>query len=237
MGLLQVVTEELQVGQPRHHAQHRRQVEEVVETDRGDDGGQEQQHDTLRAPFHRNDFVAGRGFGVGHRHLHDRSRDQEIDYRGNKQQEKTPEVDCSLGRLDFLLPDHQGGDVTERAEGAAGIGGDHHVDAAEADETRIVRTHGHDHGAHQQGGGQVVGYRRDEERQPACDPEQGAVAEALADQPGAQGIEYLALVHGIDIGHGSQQKQEQFRVFHQVVADVFPRCVSVAGVAVGYGYQ
>ena len=39
-----------------------------------------------------------------------------------------------------------------------------------------------------------------------------------AHQPCAQALEYLALIHGVYVGHGGQQKQEQFGEFQQVVA-------------------
>ena len=80
----------------------------------------------------------------------------------------------------------------------------------------IVATNGHDHGAHEQGGGEIVGQRRDEKGQAAREPEQLAQAEATAHHPGTQGIEHQPVFHGIDIGHGHQQEQHELGVFQQI---------------------
>ena len=44
MGLFQVVAEELQVGKPGHHAQKRRDVQEIMKTDGCRNGAAEQKH-------------------------------------------------------------------------------------------------------------------------------------------------------------------------------------------------
>ncbi len=88
---------------------------------------------------------------------------------------------------------------------------------ASATNSRLLVAHRHDHRAHQQGGGQVVSHRRDEEGQQAGHPEERPEAEPLADQPGAQGVEDQALVHGVDVGHGHQQEQHQLGVLEEVV--------------------
>ena len=210
---------DLQVGQSCQHAYDRGQFKQAVEGDRGGDGRQEQEDGDQGAGFESVlPGVAVRSF-LAQRHGHDGSRYAPVDQGRDKQFEKCPEIDQAFRCTYTLLPDHQGRDVAKRAERASGIGGDHDIDAGDHDEFAIVSGHGHDHCAHQQGGGQVVGDRRDEERQQAGDPEQGAQAEVLLDQPGAQGREHIQFVHGVDIGHGHQQEQHEFGVFQQIVAD------------------
>ncbi|MNF42569.1 hypothetical protein D3C84_236260 [compost metagenome] len=146
-----------------------------------------------------------------HHQAHQEGRDQEVEQGGDEEREELAE-----GHL-ARLPHHQGGDVAKGAEGAAGIGRHHYVDAGEVDEAAIPPRHLEHHAAHQERRGHVVRHRRDEEGQDTREPEQGAQAITRAHQGGAQGIEQPPLLHGVDIGHGHQQEQQQLGIFQQVV--------------------
>ena len=113
------------------------------------------------------------------------------------------------------LPDHQGGNVPKGAEGPAGVGGNHDINAAQIDEAAVTLGDFHDHRTHQQGRCEVVGNRRNNKSEAAGYPEQGPVTEAFAYQPGTQCIKDAALLQGIDIGHCHQQEQHQFTEFQQ----------------------
>ena len=66
-----------------------------------------------------------------------------------------------------LLPDHQGGDVAEGRERAAGIGGDHDIDAGERREAGRTGADRQDHRTHNQRGRQIVeNWRKDEGKTP-----------------------------------------------------------------------
>ncbi len=145
--------------------------------------------------------------------MHDGRRDDEVDHGGNKELEEAPEVD------EALLPDHQGGDVPKGAEGAASIGGHHQIDEGQDHELGTVSPHRQNHRRHQQSRGQIIQHRGDEEGEDAGQPKELTIAQAAPDQPGAQGLEDVALVHDVDIGHGHQQEEEELPVFHDVVAD------------------
>jgi len=159
VGLLQVITKELQVGQAREHADYRRHVQEVVEADRGCDGQQEEGDDALGTAFHGRRFAVTVGPFVWDGEMHDGSGYQPVHQGRDEQVEKGPEVYRPPGRYDALLPHHQGGDVAERAEGAAGIGRYHDVDTGRQHELAIVGAHRQYHRAHQQRRGQIVCHR------------------------------------------------------------------------------
>ena len=59
------------------------------------------------------------------------------------------------------------------------------------------------------------------------DPEQGAIVEAAADQPDADGFENSPLGHGVDVGHGREEEEQEFGVFQNIM----PHRVGHAGVA------
>ncbi len=120
--------------------------------------------------------------------------------------------------MNIFLPDHQCGDVAERTEGAAGVGCDHDIDTGEHNKFLVAAADGEHDRPHQQCRSQIIGDRRDNKGQQAGHPEQRAIAQTTADQPGAQRFEDIALLHRIDIGHRHQQKQHQFRVFLQIMA-------------------
>jgi hypothetical protein len=101
---------------------------------------------------------------------------------------------------------------------AAGVGGDDDVDAGQRDEARCSGTDGDHDGAHDQRRGQVVGHRRQAERQAAGQPEQAAVTEAGAHQPGPQRLEHVPFLERFDVGHRDEQEQQQLGEFEQDVA-------------------
>lgn len=76
--------------------------------------------------------------------------------------------------------------------------------------------HGHHHGTHQQGRGQVIRQGRDKEGQNASDPEYLAQRKATSNQPGSQGREHLTFIHGIYI-HRREQEEHQFGKFEQIM--------------------
>ena len=228
-GLGQIVTEDLQVGQARHHAEKRRQVQKVVEGYGGRHGAAEQEHDAPGAAPHHHLFVGDVRCRLLDEERHDNGRDDVVDHRGNEQREEGPEVD------DAPLPDHQSGDVAERAESAAGIRRDHDVHAADADEAPVAVAHRQHHRAHHQRRGEVVDDGREEEADDAGDPEKLPVTETVPDEPGAQRIEYAPVAHRVDVGHGGEQEEEQFAELDEEVAHRLLGCVGhvAAGVLLG----
>ena len=210
----QAVAVEHQEGHAHHHAHEGREVQELLEADGSDDGQGEQAADDQGALFHLDLLFFGeaRRF-VGNGEMHDGRGHHEVDHGRDEEMEKIEEF--RLARL----PDHQSGNVAEGAEGAAGIGRADQVDEAQGNEGRAVGTHRHHHRAYQQGRGQVVGDRRQEESNDAGDPKQLAVIELAADQPGTQGLEDVALGHGVDVGHRHQQEQEQLGVLLEIMLE------------------
>ena len=154
----QVKAKQLQIAETGQHADDRRQVEKVVERHGGDDSGEKQADNRQRAGAHLHRFGGAGGLQSGNRKLHQQCRHQEVHQGGYEQVEELPELDHAF------LPDHQCGDVAERAEGAAGVGADDNIDAREQDEALVVAAHRKHHRTHQQGGRQVVRDRRNEKR-------------------------------------------------------------------------
>ena len=68
--LLQVVTEEFQVGETRHHAEERGQVQIVVERHGSCDGTNEQRDDAARPALHVHVVRIDRRFVVPYRERH-----------------------------------------------------------------------------------------------------------------------------------------------------------------------
>jgi hypothetical protein len=188
-------------------------------------------HDGLGPVLHLHGFVQGFGRGLFDGQAHDHGRNQPVHQRRDKNLEK-------LGKLDLgFLPDHQGGDVAEGRKGATGVGGDHHVDAGQGHEFLIVPAHGHDHGPHQQRSGQVVGNGRDEKGQQAGHPKNDPQRKPPGHQVGPQRLKHVPLFHGVDVGHGGQQKKKKLGVFQQAVPDGFMGRMGVADANIGNGQQ
>ena len=191
-------------------------MQKVMEADRRDDGEEEKQNDAFGATAHGYLFPPGRWHHIRHREVHDGRRHHEIDPGGDEEQEEGPEIQ------EALLPYHQGGDIPKGTEGTARIGGYHDVNKGEGHEPGAVGAYRQNHRAHQQGRGQVVRHRRDEEGQKASHPKEFTVAKTAADEPGAQGLEDITLVHDVDIGHGRQQEEEEFGEFQDIVTHGLP---------------
>lgn len=181
LGLAQVEAEKLQIAQPRHHAEHRGQLQEVMAGDGRPYGEEEEQHYGGGPAPERHLLVQHPGGMARHHQAHQEGRDQEVEQAGDEEREELAE-----GHL-ARLPHHQGGDVAEGAEGAAGIGRHHYVDAGQVDEAAILVGHIEHHCAHQERSGEVVHHGGDEESQEPGEPEQGAQAEPGPHQAGAQG--------------------------------------------------
>ena len=130
-------------------------------------------------------------------------RYEPIHQRRQEQREEFRELDLAS------LPDHQRGDVAERTERTTRIGGDHDIDASDGDKARMAAADRQDHGAQQQRGGEVVGDRRDHERQRAGRPEQRAQRQTALDQPHPQRVEQTAIVQRVDERHRGNQEQQQ----------------------------
>ena len=164
----QVETVELEQSQAGHHAVDRRQVQEVMEAHRGDDGNQEQADDGQAAPLEYGITLQVPRWGLTRRQgeVHDQGGHDEIHHRRDKQLEKGAKLENAF------LPDHQGGDVAKGTESATGVGGNHDIDAAQADKGGLALSHRKNDSAHDQRGGQVVRHRGNEECQDAGDPEQ-----------------------------------------------------------------
>ena len=207
--LAQIEAKELQIAQSGHHAKHRRQVQQGVAGNGGGHREQEQDDDAACPTLELHRLLEAVRGAIVDEEAHHHRRDHKVDQRGNQQFEELLKFDQAG------LPDHQGGDVAEGAEGATCVGCDHDVDTAEIDEALVTFGHLGHHRTHQQRRGQVVGDRRDDEGKAAGEPEQGAVAEAFLDHPGTQAIEDPALVHGVDVGHRYQQEQHQLGEFQQ----------------------
>ena len=186
-------------------------MEELLEGHGRGDGAEEERADDPGAPLELHLVGAGLGVLVRNGEAHDGRRHQVVDHRRQEERKELEEAGMAL------LPDHEGGDVPKGAEGAAGIGRHDDVDAAHAHKARVAAAHRQDHRAHQQRGGQVVGNGRQEEGDDAGNPEELAVAELPAHQPAAQRLEDIALGHGVDVGHGDQQEEEERRVLKEVV--------------------
>lgn len=54
--------------------------------------------------------------------MHHARRGKKVNGRRDEQIKKGPETDSSIGTFHPLLPNHQGGNITERAENPSGIG-------------------------------------------------------------------------------------------------------------------
>ena len=54
-------------------------------------------------------------------------------------------------------------------------------------------------------------------RQKAGNPGYSAQWKTSGNQPGSQCLEYISLVHGIDVGHGHQEEEKQLSVFEKIV--------------------
>ena len=131
-GSLQPVGQGLEIAEAEHHAESRGQSEERLKAHRGSERECEHDHDRGAAVLHAIP-LAGRHFGtaVGQGKVH-ASRGHEIGDDGRQEQMKEVEEIEQPG-----LPYHQRGDVTEGAPCAAGIRGDHDIDAGQRDETRV----------------------------------------------------------------------------------------------------
>ncbi|MNL06622.1 hypothetical protein D3C87_1272620 [compost metagenome] len=174
-------------------------------------GEEEEQHYGGGPAPERHFLVQHPGGMARHHQAHQEGRDQEVEQAGDEEREELAE-----GHL-ACLPHHQGGDVAEGAEGAAGIGRHHYVDAGQVDEAAILVGHIEHYCAHQKRSGEVVHYGGDEEGQEPGEPEQGAQAEPGPHQAGAQGGKQQPVLHGVDVGHGHQQEQHQLPIFQQVL--------------------
>src|SRR5207248_8544210 len=71
--------------------------------------------------------------------------------------------------------------------------------------------------AQEEGGGQVVGDRRDDEGQTARDPEHGAQRQSARDELRAEDIEEPAFLERVDEGHRRDQEQQQLGEVQQRV--------------------
>ena len=163
--------------------------------------------------------------------MHQRRRHQEVD-DGRQQQ-----VEEVLEREYAFLPDHQCGDVAERAKRSARVGAHDNIDTGQGHKLGAVPAHSHHHGTHDQCRGQVVRDRRQTKRQGTCDPEQAPVTKALAQQPYPQLVEDTPFQHGVDIGHRHQQEEEQLSVLQEVVPyGVFDFAIGAGG-AIGQGHE
>ncbi len=192
----QVEAEQFEVRQAEHHAKDRRDVEKIMKTHGGCNCSKEQADDN-ETTGHDSSFIHLRvsGFSAGYPELHEQSRHHEVDDRREKQLEE-------LGKMhNALLPHHQGRDISKRAESTTRVCAHHDIDATQRDEFWLFTAHRHEHRAHDQGGREVIGQRRDHERQHAGQPEQCPVAQTMVYQPTAQGVKHTAFKHGIDIGH------------------------------------
>ena len=167
-----------------------------------DDGGGKQERHGQRAGLQPHAGGLRRWTAARHGEMHQRRRHDEVDERRQKQIEELEE-----GEL-LLLPNHQGGDVAEGREGAAGIGRDHEGDARDDEERPRLPPDRQGHGAHDEDRGQVVEHARQEEGEDAGDPEEPAVGEPVADEPAAQGVENPTLLERVDVGDGHQEKQQ-----------------------------
>ncbi len=123
---LQEVGPDLQVAQAQHHAEGRRQVQEIPEGNRRGDGQRKENNDAIGARLGAHVLGGGlRALSVGMPNCMMSGRHQPVDQRGHEQDEEFKE------RQLVLLPDHQGGDVAEGREGAAGIGRHDDADAGQ----------------------------------------------------------------------------------------------------------
>jgi len=96
-----------------------------------------------------------------------------------------------------VLPHHDSGDVSERAEGTAGISRDNDIDAPRSDESSVALTHREHHGARDQCRCEIVKKRRERENENAGYPVNRPKAEASRHQPRAQRCEVAPLLHGV----------------------------------------
>ncbi|CAJ1783232.1 hypothetical protein LMCDFJHI_00879 [Aeromonas salmonicida] len=183
----------------------------VAEHSRGD-GQQKQQHYAPGPPLQIDILTGGIGHMTRHHQTHQQGWHQKIEQGRNEQGEKLAKLHLAS------LPHHQGGDVAKGAEGTAGIGRDHDIDAGKIDEASIPVGDFQHNGAHQECSGEVVGHRRDAKCQPPRQPEQGSQLKAGPDKPGPERIEQISVFHGVDVGHRHQQKQHQLGIFEQGVA-------------------
>ena len=117
------------------------------------------------------------------------------------------------------LPDHQRRDVPERAERAAGVRRHDDIDTGDTDKPPVALANGQHHRAHHERRGQIVDDGRQEKADDTRDPEEPAVTETPAHEPGAQCVEDPPLAHRIDVGHRAQQEQKEFAELDQEMFD------------------
>ena len=182
-------------------------VQEVLEGNRRGDGCGEQQDHSPPAGFYPDGFPAALGHGLWNREIHQGRGHEIVDRRRDEENEELLETDFAF------LPNHQRRDIAERRERSAGIGGDHHADAAEREESRRISPQGDHDRADDKRRRQIVEERRQEERDNAGDPEKLPVAQAPSEQPRAQSVKKAALLHRVDIGHRHDDEEKNFREF------------------------
>ncbi|MNZ86662.1 hypothetical protein D3C78_1054890 [compost metagenome] len=148
----------------------------------------------------------------------DQQRHQQAHQAGQEQAADHP------GGADLVAdPQHGGGHVADRRPGAAGVGGDHHdadvQPAFRAAADQLAQQRDHD-----DGGGQVVEHRGEEEGDETDDPQQVHALAGL-DAVG-DGAEALVGVDQLDDGHRAEQEEQDLGDLAQMVAQFADHAVA-----------
>ena len=178
---------------------HRRQMQNAVHRDRGDDRQGKEQCDTAGADLQRNRLRLRRGPAARHGEMHDRRRHDEIHDRRHEQQEEITEtrrvpfchtIKVVMSPNGLNAPPAFAATTMLMQESATKRGASRPSAIATAHMTSAV--------VRLSATGEMT------EGEPARRPEQRAIGEAGAHQPGAQHVEDAPLLQRVDIGHRDQ---------------------------------